>query len=326
MARRRRPSRRRASLDRSSAARSSYASLDAWTGSSAAHQALHRAGAAARASLGVLIILLGACWRARGARRVARTARPRAAIELAPRSLLARRAVPGVRRGAGRPRPAVLARRRALFVTVDDLLHAAARAPWRRASCALVAAAPAAALGVIIARVPGTVPGPAAVRWKAPCSPASARSAGRSAASPRSGRSLYTLGATLLGIVDRLHAGAVGDAGHRAADHAHHQDAAERRDPDPDLRLRRRDLRRQPHRDPAQHSRHRGQRRRLPRRLRARAAGPGRAARWASPPPARCIGSLFGVVCLALFTPLARRGGAGLRRLRVLLARRCSAC
>ena len=105
--------------------------------------------------------------------------------------------------------------------------------------------------------------------------PAPARALRWPASSSR-GRSLYALGATLVGILIGCMPGLSATLGDRAADHADDQDGAQRRDPDPDLRLRRHDLRRQPHGDPAQHPRHRGQRRRVPRRPPARAAGPGR--------------------------------------------------
>ena len=74
----------------------------------------------------------------------------------------------------------------------------------------------------------------------------------------------------------RLHAGPDRDPGHHAADDADAQAAAQPGDPGAGLRLCRRDLWRQPHRHPAQHSRHAGQRRRLPRRLSAGAPGAGR--------------------------------------------------
>ena len=82
-------------------------------------------------------------------------------------------------------------------------------------------------------------------------------------------------------------AGPVGDAVHRAADDAHDQAAAERRDPGADLLVRRRALRRLAHRDPAEHPRHRRQRGVVRRRLCARAAAARPAARSASRPRAR---------------------------------------
>ncbi len=113
----------------------------------------------------------------------------------------------------------------------------------------------------------------------------------------------------------------VGHAVHRAPDHAHDQDAAQRRDPDPDLRLRRHALRRQPHAPSCSTSR-------APpptpppaptaTRSRARARP---AARSASRPRALSPARLFGVLCLAHVHAGAGRDRAVLRRLRVLLAR-----
>ncbi len=54
----------------------------------------------------------------------------------------------------------------------------------------------------------------------------------------------------------------------------------------------------------AQHSRHRRQRRRLSRWLCNSRAKVRPAARWASPLPARWSATLFGLICLALFTPM----------------------
>ena len=92
--------------------------------------------------------------------------------------------------------------------------------------------------------------------------------------------------------------------GRRADDDADHQAAVEPGAADPDLHLRRRDLWRQPQRDPAQHSRHAGLGRVLPRRPRARASRDSPAARWASRPPARC--SAPGSACCSsrCFTPV----------------------
>ena len=111
----------------------------------------------------------------------------------------------------------------------------------------------------------------------------------------------------------------LGDARDRAADDDHDQAAGEQRDPGPDLLVRRRALRRLAHRDPAQHPRHRRQRRVVRRRLRAGAARRGR--------PGDRHRHLGRVHRHAVRRDLpgrvhavARRGRARLRRVRVLLA------
>ena len=101
----------------------------------------------------------------------------------------------------------------------------------------------------------------------------------------------------------------VGDAGHRAADHADDQAAGQRRDPGADLLLRRRALRRLAHGHPAEHPRHRRQRGVVRRRLCAGNARSGRP-RDRHRHVRRLRQHLFGVLCLAMFTPTAGRGRA----------------
>ena len=115
-------------------------------------------------------------------------------------------------------------------------------------------------------------------------------------------------------------AGADRDDGRGAARHLHLPDGARPGDPDADVRLHRRDLRRQPHRDPAQHPRHAGERRDDARRLPAGQAGQGRARDGARHHllGARHAGRR---VLPRAARAAARRGGAEVRLLRVLLAR-----
>ena len=117
----------------------------------------------------------------------------------------------------------------------------------------------------------------------------------------------------------RLPARTVGHAVHRAVDDADHQDGAQRRHPDPDLLLCRNALWRIAHRDPAQHSRHRGQRGVLRRRP---CAG---VARRSRPRHRHCDLGRLQRHAVRRAVPrgvhaAARRGLAVVRRLRILLA------
>ena len=96
--------------------------------------------------------------------------------------------------------------------------------------------------------------------------------------------------------------------------------AARPGDPDADVRLHRRDLRRQPHGDPAQHPRHPGQRRDDARRLPAGPPGQGRARHG---PRHHLLGARHPGRRLLprAARAAARRGGAEVPVLRVLLAR-----
>ena len=238
------------------------------------------------------------------------------------------RAVPRLRRGPGRPRPAVLARRRDLRHGVDPHAAApqprpaerAARSRERRRSRSLIG------LGAGVCSSPSScsrscswcacperVPRHHAARTRRPRprlarlpEPDVARSTGSAApCSASSSACLPGLSATLV---------------HRAADDADDQAAGQRRDPGADLLVRRRALRRLAHRDPAEH--------------------PGTAANAAScadgyalaqqgeagraigiATSGAFIGTLFGVLCLGAVHADAGRGRAVVRRLRVLLAR-----
>ncbi len=131
---------------------------------------------------------------------------------------------------------------------------------------------------------------------------------------------LYALGACLIGLIigalarpDRHH-------GRGADDDADHLAAVERRAADPDLHLCRRDLWRQPQRHPAEHSGHARLRRVLPRRLRAGAAG-ARRPRHGHRHHRLGARHLDRDDRARLVHAGARRGGAEIRRLRILLAR-----
>ena len=108
------------------------------------------------------------------------------------------------------------------------------------------------------------------------CSTASSRSGTRSRRFSTRESLFFVLASSLVGVIIGALPGPHRDDGRGADDHAHDQDAVEAGAAGADLHLRRRDLRRLALGDPAQHSRHAGLGRLVPRRLRARAAGPRR--------------------------------------------------
>ena len=249
---------------------------------------------------------------ARCARRAPSALATHAAGEATPRAIAARVAlratlalVPRLRRGPRRPRRAVLASPPRCICSCTSSCcsyPSGARAARSRAARSSRVGDRDRRVVAISLRVPGRSSSsafPDASDVRRPLS----RSAARSRRSRASGRSSTRSARRCSASSSAACPGSSATLAHRAADDADDQDAAERRDPDPDLHVRRHDLRRQPHGDPAQHPRH-------ARRTRPRAStaisSRGRArpaARWASRPPARSLGSLFGIVCLALFTP-----------------------
>ena len=231
------------------------------------------------------------------------------------------RAVPRLRRRPGRPRRAVLDRRGALSVPAH-LPAAAAGAPRARRGRARRARRGSPSRSAHRSR---SATSSRKCSWSGfpdgrPCSTASSRSAARSVGFLDFWPLVYTLGATLLGILIGCMPGLSATLAIALLTTLTIKMPPQRRDPDPDLRVRRHDLRRQPHGDPAQHPRHGGQRRGVPRRLPARAAGPG------GPRDGHRDVRLGGRLAVRHRVPRAahagaRRGRADVRRVRVLLAR-----
>ena len=235
--------------------------------------------------LGIMMILLGGILAVRSLRR--------GALHLAPpppsahdRERLAPhlggpRAVPWLRRRADRPRPAVLA-------GVDDLRHrldpdhpaheprsgGAAQAPraWAKAL----------AIGLDRAsssptRVPGVLPGAPALTHLDGTMLQGLADLGHAYLGFLNPLTLaYGLGGAFVGIVIGILPGLSATLAIALLTTLTIKLRAQRRDPGADLLVRRRAVRRLAHGDPAQHPRHRGQRRLLRRRLRAGEEGPGR--------------------------------------------------